>query len=284
VPSNLTLDLDRDVSADGSLEIKVLRLQALALQLTFDSIIIILYRSFLIQKVDSLSGQSPGQTHDQTDTFLHQHYSLHSESTAESSAFHISPEMPSTEQWWNAAVQTSRITALPQLAQLATDSHLVAFLAINLFNAAVVMVVCALSEPLSDKSQEAKRYITRVYRLLDVLGRQSTLPNQSSVILKDLIRLLLQHEEDAMLATVMVHDEPANAAEVDEMSRRSSFWRDDLISVEDTLRLPLNVSVETPNTEYYPHNSSNTRNEATRLNDSLASVQRSRFIAVKFAL
>lgn len=147
------------------------------------------------------------------------------------------------------------------------------------------MVVCALSEPLSDKSQEAKRYITRVYRLLNVLGRRSTLPDQSSVILKDVIRLLLQHEEDSMLATVMVHDANANINKSAEASRRSSVWRDDLISVEDTLRLPLNASVTTDTqlyTDYYRHNSSYNRNEAARLNDSLASVQKSKLLPPNF--
>lgn len=73
LPSNLTLDLEKDVPADSSLERKVYTLQALALQLTFDSIIIISYRSFLMQKVDSLSVRSPRQAHDQIGNFLDLH-------------------------------------------------------------------------------------------------------------------------------------------------------------------------------------------------------------------
>ncbi|KAK9310903.1 hypothetical protein V1524DRAFT_457839 [Lipomyces starkeyi] len=49
---------------------------------------------------------------------------------------------------------------MPNTIQLATDSHLLAFLAIILVNAAIVTVVCALPDPLSDRAQEAKRNIT----------------------------------------------------------------------------------------------------------------------------
>ncbi|KAK9311783.1 hypothetical protein V1524DRAFT_418722 [Lipomyces starkeyi] len=65
----------------------------------------------------------------------------------------------------NAAVRISAVTKLPSITQMATDSHLVAFLAIVLGNAAIVMVVFAMSDSLSDRAQEAKRKVTRIFRV-----------------------------------------------------------------------------------------------------------------------
>ncbi|KAK9361789.1 hypothetical protein V1504DRAFT_389178, partial [Lipomyces starkeyi] len=110
--------------------------------------------------------------------------------------------LSTSHQWWNAAVRISAITKLPSITRMATDSHLVAFLAIILFNAAIVMVVCAMSDPLSvsDRAQEAKRKVTRIFRVEEFLGNQSTLPRQSSIVLRDVIQLLLDRESEVMLA------------------------------------------------------------------------------------
>ncbi|KAK6225453.1 hypothetical protein QIS74_01500 [Colletotrichum tabaci] len=104
-----------------------------------------------------------------------------------------------SEQWWDAAVRTASVTELPQLTQLATESHLVAFVAMNMFNAAIVLILVALSDPLSDQAQGIKRPITKVFRLEELLGQRSSLSSQSSAVLKNLIRLLLRRESEAMI-------------------------------------------------------------------------------------
>lgn len=103
----------------------------------------------------------------------------------------------------NAAVTTSRVKELSVLAQIARDSHLVAFLAINLFNAAIVLAVMALSKPLSDTAQDAKRTITRILRLQDLLGKRTALSKQSTTVLKNVITMLLRRESAAILAPIM---------------------------------------------------------------------------------
>jgi hypothetical protein len=166
---------------------------------------------------------------------------------------------PSTEQWWDAALRTSKVTEMPQLAQLATDSHLVAFLAINLFNSAIVMAVLALSDPLSDRAQDVKRTITRIFRLQELLGKKTQLSIQSNAVLKDVVQMLLRREADAMFGDF-------SSSQVENPS----------MSVEETLRLPMQLSRSKNGNENDGHNRS-TADRAMRLNESLASVQRGKY-------
>ncbi|OJD37895.1 c6 transcription factor [Diplodia corticola] len=289
LPAHLVLDLNNDTHVDTLAEARAHRLQALSLQLTYDNIVIVLHRPFFAQQVNyltrvlpvNLQGSTPGST-------------LHVADTPQPMAM---PGGFNSETWWNAAVRTSRVTELPNLAQLATETHLVAFMAINLFNAAIVMVVCALSDPLSDRAQEAKRNITRIYRLQELLGYRSKLPMQSSVILQDVIRVLLNREAEAMLTSVVGlpaaggkgGDQrpglgpsgqsggegrwPASQQQQDSLGM-AALGRSR--TVEDTLRLPLDIpagavvdsagAVGDPQAEHL--------REAARLNGGLAYVQR----------
>ena len=267
LPEYLICNFDTDIPRNTSSATKAHRLQALALQLTFDNIIIILYRPVLAQQVDQLSKGSPSETQRSTGQTP--------DKTLSDSGCTIhalqDPESSQAEQWWSAAVRTSQVTELPQLAQLATDSHLVAFLAINLFHSAIVMVICALSDPLSNRAQEAKRNITKIYRLQVLFGQRSQLSMQSGFVLQDVIKLLLAREAEAMLrptTRTMTGQEPSVSTPTLGQGAHN-------MSVEDTLRLPLNM---------HPRQSMNgfelqaedqaTNDQLYRLNDSLAYVQR----------
>ncbi|KAF2139778.1 uncharacterized protein K452DRAFT_336513 [Aplosporella prunicola CBS 121167] len=231
LPSHLVFNLNKDCQLDPPAQVKAHRLQSLSLQLTYDNIVVVLHRPFLAQQVDDLFKALTDSRPEPLST-----------STASAvPQYPVGSGMSSSELWWNAAVQTSRVTELPHLAQLATDTHLVAFLAINLFNSAIVMVVCALSDPLSDRAQEAKRTITRIYRLQELVGRRSKLSMQSSVVLQDVIRLLLNRVAEAMLAPIVA---PAR------VSSNGADGSNPVVqpghpSVEDTLRLPLSVPRDT---------------------------------------
>ncbi len=257
LPPHLLLDLSSDCEPNQSHTSKVHRLQALALQLTFDSLLIIFHRPLLAQQVDHLIRNQPESGHSATQ-------SPPALSNATSSPFFAanasSPlsrsQASSTEQWWDAALRTSKVTEMPQLAQLATDSHLVAFLAINLFNSAIVMAVLALSDPLSDRAQEVKRTITRIFRLQEVLGKKTQLSKQSNIVLKDVIQMLLRREADAMLGDLSTARPEAP-----------------LMSVEETLRLPMQLPLGDSNSRNVTRHHS-TADRVMRLNESLASVQR----------
>lgn len=180
----------------------------------------------------------------------------------------------SSELWMNAAVRTSRVTELPVLAQLATDSHLVAFLAINLFNAAIVLAVMALSEPLSNTAQDVKRTITRILRLQDLLGKRSALSKQSTTVLKNVVTMLLRRESAAMLAPIT----GANQSTGHQRDKDKQNLGDPCcMSVEDTLRLPLDASLELSDPLAGSQGWLDV-SRAHRLNESLTSVQCGMFL------
>lgn len=271
LPPHLRLDLGPDRGSNQSSTTNVHQLQALSLQLTFDSLLIIFYRPLLAQQVDHLirnqSLSDPAHISTDSPSALSDTTSSPFFTTSSTSPLSRS-QTSSTEQWWDAALRTSRVTEMPQLAQLATDSHLVAFLAINLFNPAIVMAVLALSDPLSDRAQHVKRTLTRILRLQDLLGKKTQLSVQSNDVLKDVIHMLLHRETDAMLAPIVVPDRLATTND----SSMSNQQAANLMSVEETLRLPMQLPMSTCASRVARIQQSPS-DRAMRLNESLTSVQ-----------
>lgn len=269
LPSTLNCEMNRDCEPEITLRSKSHRLQSLSLQLTFDNLLIILHRPFISQQIDSLH---LSQALDKSSPTGNSSYGAAPMDAAYVPTQHVNittdpteTQGSSTQEWWNAAVRTSKVTELPQLAQLATDSHLVAFLAINLFNAAIVMAVMAVSDPLSDMAQEAKRVITRIYRLQELLGKRSTLSMQSCLVLRNVIHLLLRREAEAILAPM---NRTQNITSPEAESASSHFAP---LTVKDALNLPLDFAA-IPAGHLVDDNRATDR--MTRLNESLASVQR----------
>jgi hypothetical protein len=274
LPGSMSLDLSQDCPATLSLGDKAHYLQSLSLHLTFDSLLIILHRPFLRRQlsvlqhhglsgdnglgVSSLAASAPPNTSGQ--------------SRASSEDVLEPANDSSQQQWWNAAVRTSKVIELPQLAQFASDGHLVAFMAINLFNAAIVMVVLSLSDPLTNRAQEAKRAIARIYRLQATLGARSTLSKQSSSILRSLVNLMMRRESEAILAPVVPKGMRVNQAS----GTQHPSVGPQTLSVRDTMSLPLGAQMSTSG-----HNSqslaADASNLASRLDDSLASVQKGNY-------
>lgn len=271
LPSHLRLDLGPDCESNQSHTVNVHQLQALSLQLTFDNLLIIFYRPLLAQQVDHLiRNQSLSEL-----ARISADPSLAPTETTPSPNLATGPTSPlsttqfsSTEQWWDAALRTSRVTEMPQLAQSATDSHLVAFLAINLFNSAIVMAVLALSDSLSDRAQHVKHTLTRILRLQELLGKKTQLSVQSNHVLKDVVHMLLRREADAMLAPIIAPERLANT----EDSSMSNEQAANLMSVEETLRLPMQLPMST-HTSHVTRRQQSTTDRAMRLNESLTSVQ-----------
>ena len=271
LPDHLFPRLDSDCPRALSPGAKAHCLQSLSLQLTFDSLIIVLHRPFIKQRLDliftSPSEPSPGSIRSQNvdATQADREHSPPPRSTETP----VASDITSHQQWWEAAIRTSRVTGLPQLAEFATNSHLVAFLAINLFNAAMVMVVVALSDPLTDKAQEAKRAVARIYRLQETLGARSTLSKQSSSVLRSLVELLLRRESEAILAPMEQSDMPQSR----HISPGFDQPESNRISVRDALSMPFGPNVGRVE---YPISSQTgaTLGLASRLNDSLATVQK----------
>lgn len=273
LPGPMLLDLSRDCPATLDLSDKAHYLQSLSLHLTFDSLLIILHRPFLKRQLKVLHQHGLSGDNGLGVSSLHAETSEPVASITHSRASSEDVLEPandnSQQQWWNAAVRTSKVIELPQLAQFASDGHLVAFMAINLFNAAIVMVVLSLSDPLTNRAQEAKRAIARIYRLQATLGARSTLSKQSSSVLRNLVNLMMRRESDAILAPVV----PKNARPNRLAGTHHSSAGPHSLSVRDTMSMPFGAQLST-NGDIPQSWDVDASQFASRIDDSLASVQK----------
>ncbi|KAF5500390.1 putative transcriptional regulatory protein [Colletotrichum siamense] len=279
LPPELCLDLKRDYDPSNTgWGVRAHLLQSLSLQLTFDNLLIVLHRPFLARQLENLSLSSPGPNGSSVAEMISPSASHGGpQSLASQGSVHSPHENQDlgieptaiSEQWWDAAVRTSSVTELPQLTQLATESHLVAFVAMNMFNAAIVLILVALSDPLSDQAQGIKRPITKVFRLEELLGQRSSLSSQSSAVLKNLIRLLLRREGEAMIGTAAsnstVTDTVAAPRPLLDLDPRSSMSERESHTQSESV---INILVHGPDQGHGSNPSF-----AQRLNESLASVQ-----------
>ncbi|KAK3618088.1 hypothetical protein LTR22_026496 [Elasticomyces elasticus] len=192
----LRLDLDDDATLKPAE--RAHRLQALSLHLTFESLQIILHRPFLRQHLQLMASRGPQQVPSPLYGTSEMGHPLLRPLPSLSDTQNLT-DLSSPVQFWEAALRTAQITELHNLVDAAVETHLVSFFALNLFNAAIVMVVLALSDPLHDRAQQAKRAVTRIYRLQLKLGNRSVLSKQSSQVIHTLVELLLRREREAIL-------------------------------------------------------------------------------------
>lgn len=265
LPNRLSLDLSQDCPITLAPAPRAHYLQSLSLQLTFDSLLIILHRPFLKRQLSVLQCHGLGGDHGLGVSGLRASETREGVTSSRSSSEGVVVPAGdnSQQQWWKAASRSARTAQLPQLAQVACDGHLAPFLAINLFNAAIVMIVLALSDPLADAAQEAKRAVARIYRLQGILGSRSTLSKQSIGVLRNLVVLLSRRESEAMLTI----------STMENLQVGTEGRLDFSTIVRDTVALPLGDSaVRTQDNE------SSTGHQpahyTSRIDDGLASVQR----------
>lgn len=188
LPAHLNLDKMGDIATTASTAEKMHRLQALSLQLTYDNLMIIIHRPLLADQRANLA------------KYRERHQSqARANDLPPELQFPTNSEDPNFKQCLDSALRVSRVQNKPELVKLAAETHLVAFLGMNLFTSSVVMSVCALSDPLSDTAQEAKRGITRTLLVQKSLSRRTSLSLQSSVILEDIVQLILEREREEML-------------------------------------------------------------------------------------
>lgn len=193
LPPELKLEeLYRQGIKDTPQRARVFMLQALALQLAYDNVMILLHRPSLSQNIqsstvasteDSLSSepasmatQSPDQTYKTRGALL-----------------------TSRDHCWESAIQSSDLGRYGQCLDYARETHAAAFLGINLFTASMVLCVFALSNPLSTQAQLAKQAVTRIMSLSRFLADRSILSDQTNLVLRDLINLILEKERKVML-------------------------------------------------------------------------------------
>lgn len=273
LPSDLSLDMSEDCPVSPDFGRKAHYLQSLSLHLTFDSVLIILHRPFLKRQMEVLQRHGLGGDHGLGVSGLRGAESEDSTLPTRSSPSGEDATLPgynSQEQWRKAAARTASVVQQPRLTELACDGHLVAFLAINLFNAAIVMIVLALSDPLTDSAQEAKRAIARIYRLQGALGARSSLSKRSLVVLRDLILLLSRRESESMLANV-TWDSGTALGHSNEADLQASHR-----SIQEALGMPLGTLNSRPQQDILHSAEISSLQPHSRFDQGLDSVQRGR--------
>ena len=180
LPPYLTFDHVKDLTPYSSTEEKMHSLQALSLQLTYDNIVIVLHRPLLAGRENVERSMAP-------------------EVMSPNSQLSDGMRDISFKRCLSSALRISNIQRKQHLFSLASKTHLVSFLGMNLFTASVVLFICALSDTLSDTAQEAKRGLKRTLQMQKSLSSHASLSLQCSVILEDLVQLILKKELEEML-------------------------------------------------------------------------------------
>ncbi|KAB8233898.1 Zn(II)2Cys6 transcription factor [Aspergillus alliaceus] len=169
------LRLETYTNEDTSRPPSLLQLAALALQLTYDNLRIILHRSVAFGDVGhevDLAKEALG---------------------SEISNF-------SRQQLLESALRTSELYRYPHLLEACRRTHAVMHIGICLFTSGVVLCALALMEPLSVISQKAKAGIMRIIRLQrERVSSQHVLSLQSVKILEDLVAVVMQAEQRTIL-------------------------------------------------------------------------------------
>ena len=183
LPNSLRLESYKEDSSAG--HPPLIQLAALALQLTYDNLRIILHRSVAFGVFDH-EADSDGKVVE-----------------IESSAF-------SRQQLLESALRTSELYRYSHLLQASRRTHAVMHIGICLFTSGVVLCALSLMEPLSITSQKAKAGIMQIIRLQkERVSKHHVLSLQSVKILEDLVNVVLQAEQ----RTILGNPVPASTSE-----------------------------------------------------------------------
>lgn len=270
----LSLDVERDYMPTEEPSERAHKLQSLSLHMTFESLQIILHRPFLKSQLRSMqTGVTPCSPKSVSgESSMHRGPNSTTAPPSTSPETLTNMETSSPREWWEAAIRIARTTELLNLTQAATDTHLVSFLALNLFNAAIVMIVLALSDPLNNRAQQAKRAVARIYRLQITLGSRSRLSEQSSQVIRSLTELLLRREREAILEPLASSSPPTASGQASPSDPTSGARRSSADDQLPVMQPPMTSGGKVRQDWLGPGGSG--ADLATRLDSSLASVQR----------
>jgi hypothetical protein len=193
LPQELSLDGTQDIPESPSTAVeKTYRLQALALQLAYDNIMILLHRPLLL-----------------ADSALHVHAMtehIQSPNTAEGMLLDMQrAQSVSKNQCWESALRTSKVVEHMDILRVVQTTHAASYTGMHMYTAGMMLSIVALSQPTSPQAQEAKRAIGGMVRLLNAFGPITALSAQSGTILQDLLKLIMTKEIEELVA------EPRNA-------------------------------------------------------------------------
>jgi hypothetical protein len=199
IPDELRLSSYSSETPDSRTEpiLKIFRRQALALQLSYDNMQLILHRPLLAydgsSKAISLSNNAPRRSG--RDVPVQGTDSDNATLDQDKDVFKVSKT-----RCWESAMRTSRIGEHPDILKDARNTYGAAYAGIQAFTAGVMLAIFALSNPLSTQAQESKRAISRLIKMPKLLGYRTAISDQCGVILEELIRLILAEEMKSLVS------------------------------------------------------------------------------------
>ncbi|KAJ9604180.1 hypothetical protein H2200_011014 [Cladophialophora chaetospira] len=168
--------------------LKIFQLQALALQLSYDNIQLVLHRPLLtINRVPRWPSDGPQAGNEANTT------------PTETSPECVGAIKTSKYQCWMSSMSTSKIGEHSSILTALQNTHGAAYAGIQSFTAGVVLGIFALSDPLSDQAHQAKRAVSRIIKLPRLHRFRTAVSDQCGAILEELVRLVLAEEMKALL-------------------------------------------------------------------------------------
>lgn len=193
LPEEMRLDVaqaSKEHPASTALQ-ETLMLQALALQVAYDNVLILLHRPLLHKSKpsevpDRFRTPSPLPSADQG-------YRTGSTPSAGHSILHNTNDT-STQRCLESALRSASLCNLKHCLAVARNTHALAYFGINLFTAGMILSTVALSRPLSLAAQQAKKAIRKILITSGAFKADTPIACQTHRILGELVKLILDKE------------------------------------------------------------------------------------------
>ncbi|KAG5660835.1 hypothetical protein KAF25_002478 [Fusarium avenaceum] len=189
--SEFVIQQDQDPVTSNT--VRIFRLQAMALQLAYDNIQILLHRPSLQLPLGLCSPPHAVHGMRSTDASNVQGKTVNNSNAC---AVDSATLALSKAQCYKSAVRIACLNA--SIVEQARHTHAASYIGIQLFTAGMVLSIVALSAPLSSEAQQAKRAIGRIVSTTASVGNKSLLSTQSQQILRRLVRLVLEKEMNSI--------------------------------------------------------------------------------------
>jgi hypothetical protein len=170
--------LDPETSSDPL--IRTFQLQALALQLSYDNIQLVLHRPLLVY--NGVLSLGP-------------HIRVPKAPVSSNDFWEMSKDL-----CWRSAHRTACVDEYLALLRPVQNFYASSYIGIQTFTAGVMLGIFALSNPFETQAQEAKRSIGRLVKMPKLLGYRTTISDQTGRVLQRLLRLILDEELKVLTA------------------------------------------------------------------------------------
>ena len=200
LPSELRLEIVGTHELSTSQPDTTFLLQALALQVAYDNILILLHRPLLHDR--TFLSHAHGRSHEQPVPLSPLREDVpNSLAHGNTQSFSSAMDTYSRGRCLESATRSASLCDMKHCLAAARGTHAVAYLGINLFTAGIVLCAVALSSPLSVVAQQAKNDIRKILIISDMFQSESPIAPQTKRILSALVKVVLEKELEALTCT-----------------------------------------------------------------------------------